>query len=265
MIRLESYDFSIQQIAESGQCFRIDRISGDTWEVKVCNKQLRVQAADHHTHIFHCGPKEYRDTWFDYFDLARDYGQIKASVLRIKDPYLINAVNYGYGIRILKQDLWEVIVSFIISQMNNIPRIKSIIKKLCALYDDSFPSCYDLAKYTESDFKNLGLGYRAEYLLNLVKNVLNGDFNMSYLKTLNYQEGVKYLKQLKGVGTKVANCIALFGLNKLEAFPRDVWINRILEKRYNGKFNIQPFSEYAGIIQQYMFFYERSLRNGTPT
>jgi N-glycosylase/DNA lyase len=261
MITIENSDFSINQIAKSGQCFRINKLKNDIWQVIAFGKVLEIQQFKQYTHIFHCPSNEYKDIWVNYFDLKRDYSKIKESILKTNDFYLTKAVNYGYGLHILKQDLWEVIVSFIISQRNNIPRIKSTIEKLCIPYDNFFPSANDLINYTEIDFKSIGLGYRAKFLVDLIRAVTDGNFDIEYLKKLtDYQDAIKYLKQFNGIGDKIANCIVLFGLHNLEAFPTDVWIKRIIEKEYNGKFNIKVFKKYAGVVQQYMFFYQRSLK-----
>ena len=172
---------------------------------------------------------------------------------------MIKAIDFGYGIRILRQDLWETIVSFIISQRNNIARIRGIIDRLCRPFDDVFPSPTLLKDYSEDDFKMLGLGYRAKYIVSLVKAVLNGELDLDYLKTLSTQETMKYLQKFNGIGSKVANCIALFSLHKIDAFPIDVWIKRIIDTHYNGEFPIEKYAPFAGIVQQYMFFYARSL------
>lgn len=261
MIELKINDFSIEQIANSGQCFRINKLDAqDTWKVTAFGKVLKIKEIDETNFIFDCSFEEYENIWLDYFDLKRDYEKIKDFIMELDDPYLTEAVQYGYGLRILKQDTWEVMVSFLVSQRNNIPRIKKIIEKLCANYGDLFPSADNLADYTEEDFKALGLGYRAIYLVDIVKALVNKRLNVEYLKKLPYPKTIEYLKKFNGIGDKVANCIALFGVNKIEAFPVDVWINRIIEEQYNGDFDIGRFSEYAGIVQQYMFFYQRSLR-----
>jgi N-glycosylase/DNA lyase len=191
--------------------------------------------------------------------MRRDYGKIKENIRATGDPYLIAAVNYGYGIRILKQDLWETMVTFLVSQQNNIPRIKNIIVKLCAPHGGQFPTPDILAQYTENDFLSLGLGYRAKYLQVLVEAVLKGNLSFDALRDMNYHDAINFLKCFHGIGNKVANCIALFGLHKMEAFPVDVWIKRIIDEQYAGNFNEKRFLGYAGVVQQYMFFYQRSL------
>ncbi|MDR2781666.1 MAG: hypothetical protein LBB21_04420 [Holosporaceae bacterium] len=263
-MKIHLSDFNLHQIANSGQCFRISEISKNIWEVRAFNKRLLIrQKEEKQDYVFECSSEEFNKIWFDYFDLGRDYGKIKANIKAICDPYLTAAVDYGYGIRILRQELWETLVTFLISQQNNIPRIKNIIVKLCQPYDGRFPTPILLSQYTENDFLALGLGYRARYLQNVVKAVIEGNLNLQELKTMNSFNAVNFLKSFTGIGDKVANCIALFGLHKVDAFPIDVWIKRIIDERYNGSFDKSRFSKYAGIVQQYMFFYRRNF-NETP-
>jgi N-glycosylase/DNA lyase len=174
------------------------------------------------------------------------------------DPYLTAAVNYGHGLRILQQDLWEVIVTFFISQQNSISRIKNIVAKLCEPYGYQFPTAIMLSKYTEDDLLALGLGYRAKYLKNIVKSVTGGDLNLDELKNMDFCNAISFLKRFDGIGDKVANCIALFGLHQMDAFPIDTWIRRIIDEQYGGNFDKTRFPGYSGVVQQYMFFYQRS-------
>jgi N-glycosylase/DNA lyase len=254
-------DFNLHQTANSGQCFRMSEISENIWEVRAFNKRLLIRQEEKgkHDFIFECSSEEFKKIWFDYFDLGRDYGKIKANIRALGDPYLAEAVNYGYGIRILQQELWETIVTFLISQQNNIPRIKNIIAKLCQSHNGQFPTPDLLSQYTKDDFLSLGLGYRTQYLQNIVKAVMEGNLNLQKLKTMNSFDAINFLKSFRGIGNKVANCIALFGLHKVDAFPIDVWIKRIIDERYGGNFDKTRFSEYAGIVQQYMFFYQRQM------
>jgi N-glycosylase/DNA lyase len=237
----------------------MSEISSNVWEVKAFNKHLLIrQEEETHNHVFECSSEEFEKIWFDYFDMGRDYGKIKANIRAIGDPYLTAAVDCGYGIRILRQDLWETIVTFLISQQNNIPRIKNTVAKLCQPYDGRFPTPDLLSKYTENDFLALGLGYRAQYLQSIVKAVMEGTLNLRELKTMSSFDAINFLKSFRGIGNKVANCIALFGLHKADAFPIDVWIRRIIDEQYGGNFDKTRFPGYAGIVQQYMFFYQRN-------
>lgn len=258
-MELNISDFNIEQIANSGQCFRINKCENNCWEILAFGKILKIKKIDTEKFIFDCSVSDYQKIWEEYFDLQRDYGKVKNDIIKTDDKFLIEAVKYGYGLRILKQDTWEMIVSYIISQRNNIPRIKNTIEKLCAPFEKNFPSPDMLKNYTEENFKNLGLGYRARYINEIVHSVLDGKLDLAKLKILNYDDAIEYLKRFNGIGQKVADCIALFGLNKIGAFPRDVWINRVIEKQYQGNFDINSFSGFAGIVQQYMFFYQRYL------
>lgn len=284
MVTICSPDFDINQIANSGQCFRITEISEKVWEVMAGSRRLLVKQKESSRvrafnpivqsyiitetpHILECSQGEYEDIWSHYFDMLRDYSSIKSKVVAVKDPYLIKAVNFGCGLRILQQDPWEMLISFIISQRNNINRIRKIIKTLCAPYGLRFPSAQELSKYSEEDFYRMGLGYRAKYVRDAALAVSSGSLNLESLRNMSYEEIIKCLKNQNGIGDKVANCIALFGFQKLEAFPIDTWIMKVLEREYGagigknenktGTLNLSNFQGYAGIVQQYMFYYER--------
>lgn len=294
MVEICSQNFCISQIADSGQCFRITMVSLGVWEVVARGKRLIVRQKQKQPqkelareenrdgrefiHVFECSPKEYDAVWYDYFDMSRNYAAIKNRIISLGDPYLTRAVNFGYGIHILHQDPWETLISFIISQRNNINRIRKIIKNLCMPYGDRFPSSTELSEYSEKDFLKMGLGYRARYVRNAVLAINSGCLNLEQLQHLCCEEVIKKLKGLDGVGDKVANCVALFGFQKIEAFPIDVWIMKILNREYGGLakdvlcdkpgsyrsydgrkrgFNLSNFFGYSGIVQQYMFYYER--------
>ncbi len=248
-------DFNIEQIADSGQCFRMDKIENGRWRVRAFNRELEITQRLEEVR-FDCSQDEFDAVWFDYFDMSRDYSAIKSSVLALGDEYLSAAVQFGYGLRILRQDLWETIISFIISQRNNIPKIKNTVSKLCR-GTVAFPSAMELIEFSDEELKTCGLGYRAKYIKDIAQNVCNSKFDLEKLKNLDYTQAIDYLKTQNGVGDKVANCVALFGLHKTEAFPIDVWIRRIIDTYYNGHFDISRFTGYAGIVQQYMFYYEK--------
>jgi N-glycosylase/DNA lyase len=256
MYAIELDDFDIEQIAQSGQCFRINKTGDNRWTIIAFSRKLNVFQFGTHCG-FDCSEDEFLEIWYDYFDLQTDYSKIKQMVKNTGDNYLINAVNFGYGVRVLRQDIWEMVVSYIISQQNNITRIKNIIERICQPFSDKFPTAIDLQNYTILDFQNLGLGYRAKFLFEMVQNVVNKKIILENLGTMPYDDLIQYLKQFNGIGDKVANCIALFGLHKTEAFPIDVWMRRIINTKYSGNFDYKQFGKFAGIIQQYMFFYER--------
>lgn len=218
--------------------------------------------------IDNCTCEDFADIWHRYLDLDRDYNQIKQG-LSGRDKTIYKAMDYGYGIRILKQDLWETIISFIISQNNNIPRIKGCIENLAKNFGEvadtykgkiyyNLPSPEKLASLTIEDLAPVRLGYRAKYLIETAKLVLT--------------DGMPYdfdsLSCLCGVGPKVANCVSLFGLANYDSFPIDVWVKRVMFTLYNideknvkemQRFATENFSPYGGIAQQYLFYYMRSI------
>ncbi len=228
-------------------------------------KVLRIRAEDERVFVS-ASEKEFKSIWYDYFDLSRDYAAARKAVSL--DGYTRSAAEYGKGIRILRQDRWEALCSFIISQCNNIPRIKKIIESLCALYGDAiefegreyhaFPSAEKLAALEPEALAPIRCGYRAPYIIDAARAVSSGRLNLEKLSTLKCAEAVRELKKINGIGDKVANCVVLFGLNIPDAFPLDVWMKKALKAHYPPGFDPACFGENAGLAQQYIFYYARS-------
>ena len=262
MLELELKDFDIDQIANSGQCFRMYKVSENSWDIFAVNEKVNIQKKTldgKKVHIFDCSEEKFYSFWFNYFDLQTDYTIFKRRILSTNDTYLCQALNFGYGLRILRQDVWEMVVSFVISQQNNIPRIKNCLNKLCELNNGKLPRPVDLLKMNGEKLKSVKLGYREDYLLQISEKIIDRSFSIDDLRHMSYVEAMKYLMSLRGVGEKVANCIALFGLYHIEAFPIDVWIKKIIMRHYNGKFCLEKMGleDIGGIVQQYMYFFER--------
>ena len=264
---LSAQDFLPELIFDCGQCFRFNPQDDGSWFGVAKGKALSVRT-DGPDVVFECSESDFIETWVDYFDLERDYSQIRKLISL--DDFTKKAAEYGRGIRILHQDGWEALCSFIISQCNNITRIKGIVERLCTLFGNefdyfgktcyTFPSAETIAGLTVSDLAPLRSGYRAEYIINAAKEVSMGHLNLISIKQMSTKDAIKALTSLKGVGTKVANCVLLFGCNKLDAFPVDVWMKRAIEQYYGGKsFDSSVFGENAGIAQQYIFHYIRHL------
>ena len=240
--------FNVQQIADSGQCFRMNNIGDNTYRLVAFNKYLEIEQLDKNQVNFRCEDEDFETLWADYFDLNYDYGNVVHSIHNSEDDFLKKAVEYGEGIRILKQDLWETIVSFIISQRKSIPAIKSTIEKLCMKFGEkksfegkvyyTFPSPEVIAEQSMEDLQGLALGYRDKYILSTAKTIANGAVDLEHIKQMNREDAILELKKLSGVGEKVANCVALYGMHKIDAFPVD--------KGFNG------------IVQQYMFYYMKN-------
>ncbi|MDE6767302.1 MAG: DNA-3-methyladenine glycosylase 2 family protein, partial [Eubacterium sp.] len=205
--------------------------------------------------------ENFESIWLDYFDFDKDYVKICDTLKQ--DELLSPTVDEYYGIRILNQDSWEALCSFVISQQNNIKRIKGIIDRLCKTYGEevcegyySFPSAETLSKLSVEDFEALGTGYRAKYLEKLSKDVANGTIDLDKIKTLSLDEARKELLNIFGVGIKVANCALLFGFGFYDAFPIDVWMKRVMDYYPNGLPDC--FNGIGGIAQQYLFHWARN-------
>lgn len=258
--------FDLESIRLSGQCFRVNRLNNSKYSVVAGDKLLIAKQYLDKIELY-CSPAEFYTTWNQYFDLDYDY-QACLEAARSSDRFLRSAANYGSGIRILRQDPWEALITFIISQQNNIPRITGIINRLCSRCGDligtydgisyySFPTAEQIMDHY-LELKDIGVGFRDKYILAACKRI-NSGYDFEALKDLSPEATVSELKTFYGVGDKVANCVSLFGLGHKDAFPRDVWINRIIDRYYNGDFDISRFEGFSGIIQQYMFYYERSI------
>ncbi|MCR5271631.1 MAG: 8-oxoguanine DNA glycosylase [Lachnospiraceae bacterium] len=256
MITKKIDHLNLEQIAESGQCFRWEKTK-DGYEIPAFGKVLNcVQEGDVFT--FDCTESEWQNLWENYFDIGFDYADVERRIRESKDEHLILSFNEGSGIRILNQDLWEIIVSFVISQNNNIPRIRKSIEKICEKANPDtkvFPRADDLPQDFFDD-TSLGLGYRDVYLRELVSYVKENPGWIESLKKMNYDEAFESLVKRKGIGKKVANCICLFGLHHVDAFPVDTHVKQLLDKYYSNGFDFERFDGIAGIIQQYLFYFE---------
>lgn len=273
-------DFEIGQTLECGQSFHFEKICGsDEYLVIAHNRILRVAQIDCETVVFYDTTiSEFKDVWEKYFDLDRDYGKIKEQLLE-KDDKLKAAIEEMSGVRIMNQDFFEMLMSFIISQNKQIPHIKKIVFDISAKWGTylgrvndkpyyAFPTPSQMAGCTIEDFIKLKTGFRAPYLYDALSKVLSGEISEEKARSLNSEEVIKYLCQIKGVGEKVANCVALFSLEKRDSFPIDVWIKRIMEKVYFdgetdkkiiAEFARGQFGEYGGYAQQYLFAYRKNI------
>ncbi len=274
-VEIKGYDndFVPKHIFECGQCFRFKKERDESYTVVAKGKVINVSSDSGNIILKNTTDEEVADIWFDYFDLGTDYTAIKK--ILSSDKYLKESLNYGNGIRILNQDLWECILSFIISANNNIPRIQGIVEKLCERYGDkisafdntyyAFPDADRLKSVTKEDLAFLRAGYRDSYLLDAIKKVTNGEIDLDKLSDLPTQQAKTELLKVKGIGNKVADCILLFGNKRSETFPVDVWVKRSVGTIYADEigdksisdFATFKFKNYAGYAQQYLFYYMR--------
>ena len=274
--------FDLAQTLECGQCFHFVKLDENDYVLTAKGRLLHVsQQADTVT-FYDTEEDEYVNVWKDYFDMDRDYSEIKNKLLE-KDDKLKDAIESMWGVRILNQDFFETLISFIISQNKQIPHIKKIVADISAKFGTykgtyggadmyTFPTLEQLANASEEDFKELKTGFRAPYIMDAIRRNMAGQFDINELKSMDYDSCIKELMTIKGVGEKVANCVSLFGLGKKEAFPVDVWIKRIMETMYFdgvdtpkdkiAAFAKEQFGELGGFAQQYLFYYGKSIKMG---
>ena len=274
-------DFNLEHIFDCGQCFRWERQDDGSYTGAAMGKivNMRFEPEGRLT-VDNCTEEEFTRIWTPYLDLERDYAKIKCS---LQGEEIQRAMKYGYGIRILKQDFWEALLSFIISQNNNIPRIKGCIEALTRCCGEkigtykgkdyyALPEPETLANMTPDKLTECRLGYRGPYLIKTAQKVLEKGGAEAAEKELRncetFEEVQEALREYPGVGPKVASCTALFGLGFLDAFPIDVWMRRVMHRLYGmdekdvrsmEDFAKKNFAPYGGIAQQYLFYYIRGL------
>lgn len=275
-------DFELKHIFDCGQCFRFNFTADNEVTGTAFGKSVSIRKEDNTIILKDTSKDDFINIWYNFLDFGRDYTNIKERLTLDDDPVMKAAVSYGTGIRILNQDLWETLISFIISASNNIPRIKKIIELLCSNFGEShqyrgqtrysFPSAERIASLSLSDLSVIRAGYRDKYILECAKAVADGRIDLPAIKALPTVEAKKSLMKIYGVGNKVSDCILLFGLGRFNSFPVDVWIKRIMEYCYfnNEQQSIKTISDFAekkfgelgGIAQQYLFFYARECHIG---
>ena len=273
--------FKVRDIFDCGQCFRWDVQDDGSYTGIFGNNVLNVKQKQNKITISGICDGDIKKVCNKYFDLDRDYEKIKEK-LSLVDDYLKESIKYGEGIRILNQDLWEMIISFIVSANNNIPRIKGIINRMSQKYGNkiefhgkdyyTFPTIEALSNASIEDLRALGLGFRDKYIYETTKKIKNGDIDLEKMKQENDTKQMRNeLLTLSGVGPKVADCILLFStLKRFDVFPIDVWVRRVMNDLYihnseESKVNKkeieslarEKYGDLEGIAQQYLFYWKR--------
>ena len=271
-------DFTLSQILECGQCFHFDKLDEEVYEVVAFGRAVKMEQTHKVLRIYGSSMEDYEGIWKLYLDMDNDYGLIKQSVIKA-DGALKTAVDEKSGIRILNQDFFETLISFIVSQNKSIPQIKQCVKNISHRFGDEvigyngeafyvFPDVQRLHDATEEELRECKVGFRAPYIKNATEAVYSGAVTKEKLDELDIAQARELLMTIKGVGEKVANCVLLFGLGRREAFPVDVWMKRIMEQMYfDGKdtkkqdieaFAVNKFGDLGGYAQQYLFDYART-------
>lgn len=274
-IILTDFDsFDIGQTLECGQCFRFVKLGKNHYRIIAFAKVLEIAQAENTVEFFPCTISEFENIWLDYFDLRRDYAAIK-EIISDNDFVLRDAVEFAPGIRILNQDPWETLISFIISQNKQIPQIKQVVENLSVMYGSkiegtdafAFPTVEQLQRADIEGIMTCKAGFRAKYIVDAVEKVSAEAVCVNRDNTMETAELKERLLSIKGVGTKVSDCVLLFGFARHEYFPTDVWVKRIMEHFYFGgnetaienihELAKRKFGSYAGFAQQYLFNYAR--------
>jgi len=261
--------FELEQTFMCGQCFRWRENENGTYIGVAGGHYAEISKKEDSLYIL--SDFEDKKFWESYLGLDEDYDAVKASLSG--DSVLSSCIQYGHGIRIMKQELWETIVSFIISANNNITRISGIISRLCENFGEekkfgdityyTMPNAEVLSKVSLEDLSVIRAGFRDKYILDASNKVSSGEISLEALATMDDKCAKAELMKIKGVGNKVADCILLFAMSRYKTFPKDVWIKRILSEVYGieekkiDEFAFEKFGDYAGIAQQYLFYYYR--------
>ena len=274
-------NFNLTDTLESGQYLNYKKLGDNDFETVAFGKYLRVYEKDSKIY-FETTSEDFNNIWRDFFDLDRDYKHI-FETLRTRDKILEQASDFCSGLRILKQDPFECLISFIISQNNNIPRIMKITNSLCENFGNkiniidnkenvgmtalghpnvnvryTFPRAETIAALSLEELSVIRSGFRAKYILDAATKIASGEINLDLIYSMSLDEGAEYLKQINGVGDKVAACVLLFAYNKLDAFPIDVRIKKILAEYYPNGYD---FGEYAGVANSYLFNFANNIAN----
>lgn len=266
-------NFELEHIFECGQCFRWSKNQNGSYIGVALNRVIEVEKKDNDIIIYNTNKEDFINIWSNYFDLYRDYSEIKIKLS--KDELLKRAVEYGEGIRLLRQDPFELIVSFIISANNRIPMIKRAINNICMKWGDpvqykgktyyTFPTIENLRSAKVEELEECGVGFRGKYIKKTVEKITETN-NLSEIISFSDDECHKALQNFSGIGPKVADCIMLFSMQKYSAFPVDVWIKRAMQHFYLAPdvslkkvrdFGREKFGVLSGFAQQYLFYYAR--------
>ncbi|MBQ3425637.1 MAG: DNA-3-methyladenine glycosylase 2 family protein [Clostridia bacterium] len=276
-------DFEPEHIFDCGQCFRFNRNADGSYTGTAFGRTTRISKTGGDIILHDTSPEDFIKIWRGYLDLDYDYGDAKKRLTAGGDKIMKEATRYGAGIRILNQELWETIISFIISASNNIPRIKKIIEALCTNFGEpheycgkthyAFPTPKRLANETPESLSIIRAGFRDKYILSCARAVAGGSLDLEGIRAMPSPDAKRALMNIQGIGNKVSDCILLFGLGRRDAYPIDVWIKRVTEYCWFGgeqqsvktlaEFAESRFGDIGGIAQQYLFFYARAKKTGT--
>lgn len=267
-------NFNIKQVVECGQCFRWKKVTDSNYIGVAYGRVIEVVQEGDKIQILNTTEEDFNNIWQEYFDFDRDYSEVKDKL--IDDELLKKSMEFGYGVRVLNQEPFEILISFIISARNSIPVISKTINNISKKYGTklqykgedyyTFPTIEQLSIATEDDIRETGASFRSKYIVDTVRRLKDGELSLEEIMALNDDECHTKLQEFKGVGAKVADCVMLFSMKKTSAFPVDVWVKRAMIYFYDAKdsslnkiriFARDRFGELSGFAQQYLFYYAR--------
>lgn len=260
-------DFDLSKIADSGQCFRVRRFPDNTYRFVTGDEVIYLRKLSEGNYSVCCRRDAWDLVWKDYFDMSRNYRKIRERAGN-RNEFIDRAMEAGAGIRVLRQNAWEMLITFILSQRKSIPAISGAVEKLSSRYGQKieteyevlygFPAAEALCRAETEGLNACGLGYRTAYVRDAAEKVAGGRLDLEAIGAYGDDALFEELLRVHGVGKKVANCVCLFGYGRIARVPVDVWISRAITEECKGEDPFECFGEEAGIIQQYVFFYERS-------
>ena len=267
-------NFNIKQVVECGQCFRWKKVTDSNYIGVAYGRVIEVVQEGDKVQILNTTEEDFKNIWQEYFAFNRDYSEVKDKL--IDDELLKKSMEFGYGVRVLNQEPFEILISFIISARNSIPVISKTINNISKKYGTklqykgedyyTFPTIEQLSIATEDDIRETGASFRSKYIVDTVRRLKDGELSLEEIMALNDDECHTKLQEFKGVGAKVADCVMLFSMKKTSAFPVDVWVKRAMIYFYDAKdsslnkiriFARDRFGELSGFAQQYLFYYAR--------
>ena len=269
MILRTNDDLDPAKIADCGQTFRALQVEEGLWRFVTGREILYMRETEDGGLDLSCDEKTWRRVWAPYFDMERDYARMRASIRR-ENAYTADVCEAGAGIRILRQDRWETLVTFIISQRRSIPAIRTAVENICRKMGEAartehetvylFPSPEALLEAGPDVIRDCGVGYRLPYIIDAAERAASGALDLAAAACLPDDELIEALKEVKGVGVKVANCVALFAYGRMACAPVDVWIARAIDAYFGGRDPFTGQGELAGLLQQYMFYYAQQTK-----
>ena len=259
-------DFDLQKIAHCGQCFRAKEIFGGIYRFITGTRVIYISNRTRNQFEISCDEDEWSSVWTTYFDLDTNYRALRAEIAGVND-YINSAAEFGSGIRILRQEPFETLISFIISQRKSIPSITTSVERIAERFGRAvetergtvhlFPTVDELKSATLDQLSGLGLGYRKSYILDALNKISSGELDLDALSNVDDDTLLERLKSIRGVGDKVANCVALFAYHRVDRVPIDVWIARAIDEDFHGKNVFLDINHNAGIAQQYVFYLKK--------